>query len=566
MSRMLNRFIMPLMLAIIFLLFLNIYRFVPMRGDDYSYYLLGLSLESHINHYMMWSGRFIADYIASFMTGIQNRWVIVTLSSLGNMLLVYNIAAIPKAFDRSVSNITTALFLFVVFILFWISHPSMEDTVFWVVGAANYIWPVIFIVFYLRRLISAYVYGIEKKGIELSLLFGSAFLAGWSNEVASMAVLFMTLMFVGAAFYRNRTLPRYLLGSLAFNLIGTLLLVLAPGNFVRAASTGYMHDGLHGLLVRVARFLIKYVPDMLAANLYVFFAAMLIYLLYAVQRRSHTASEHKSAYIVAAILLAGFFIANAIALVTPPLPPRAMTAQFVFLLCFITASLYFLLRLYRLIAVASIALVLLPIFAFSYYLIYVDYQSLYIQDRISKTVIAEAKQDGERHVEIPHYFNRAVLKEQDGWGDFIDANMAKYYGVERITGFDVGFDYSVISDPCDFQTKVEIDGRSESLCTRAYYDVYPSRTMTLVFELDDSLPGPEEAQYFIKIDKKDAEPEAKEEEEAYAFNNAEGEEYVVDSQLPSVDLLDRTFAFVTTAQIKHPNDIGSIDIDVKRYQ
>lgn len=51
--------------AMILLAFLAIFLiewYTPIHSDDYRYYLLGISPESHFHHYMTWSGRIIADY------------------------------------------------------------------------------------------------------------------------------------------------------------------------------------------------------------------------------------------------------------------------------------------------------------------------------------------------------------------------------------------------------------------------------------------------------------------------------------------------------------------------
>ncbi len=37
----------------------------PIQFDDYRYYLLGISPESHFHHYMTWSGRIIVDYTSA---------------------------------------------------------------------------------------------------------------------------------------------------------------------------------------------------------------------------------------------------------------------------------------------------------------------------------------------------------------------------------------------------------------------------------------------------------------------------------------------------------------------
>ncbi|WP_407707109.1 DUF6056 family protein [Aeromonas veronii] len=54
-------------LILVSLLIFGFSIFVPMHSDDYFYFNLGLGLTEHLNHYMNWSGRILADYISSII-------------------------------------------------------------------------------------------------------------------------------------------------------------------------------------------------------------------------------------------------------------------------------------------------------------------------------------------------------------------------------------------------------------------------------------------------------------------------------------------------------------------
>ena len=89
-----------------YFLFFYITIFTPFHSDDYSYYLKGLSFETHISHYLNWSGRFVADYLSSLLLATKSQLLTAMIRSLVCSLLVVLIFKI--GFNRDSINKTSA--------------------------------------------------------------------------------------------------------------------------------------------------------------------------------------------------------------------------------------------------------------------------------------------------------------------------------------------------------------------------------------------------------------------------------------------------------------------------
>ena len=126
--------------AVIYALIYFVAYQVPIHSDDYSYYQLGLSLKSHIEHYLGWSGRFITDYISSLLLNLLTRPVYMAVNSFVLLTVMVLVSVLPS-FVRNRGEIIhrgSSVILWLVFVLYWVANPDLGQTSFWVVGSANY--------------------------------------------------------------------------------------------------------------------------------------------------------------------------------------------------------------------------------------------------------------------------------------------------------------------------------------------------------------------------------------------------------------------------------------------
>lgn len=69
--------------------------FTPIHSDDYRYALLGVSFDAHLNHYLTWSGRVVADYVSALLLATESRWFVSTMTGLVVVAFCYFIVKTP---------------------------------------------------------------------------------------------------------------------------------------------------------------------------------------------------------------------------------------------------------------------------------------------------------------------------------------------------------------------------------------------------------------------------------------------------------------------------------------
>lgn len=129
----------------VFCAFYVIEYLTPFHSDDFSYAQMGLSFAKHWSHYMGWSGRLVADYSSSFLLMISSHAVISAFVAFFATATCVLVTAIPSKLIKT--RFTASKFLIIAF-LFWTSNPDIGQTVFWVVGACNYLVTSFFIVLF----------------------------------------------------------------------------------------------------------------------------------------------------------------------------------------------------------------------------------------------------------------------------------------------------------------------------------------------------------------------------------------------------------------------------------
>ncbi len=135
------------------------------------------------------SGRVIVDYISSAILQINNRFLMVILTSLVIPIFIYVIATIPF-YKQAINYRKAATTIWLLFIIVLTTNPALGDTFFWIVGETNYILPLLVFAVYIK-FIFIYINSViaYKQAIWLGVL---AFLGGLSNESTSLMVIYLT--------------------------------------------------------------------------------------------------------------------------------------------------------------------------------------------------------------------------------------------------------------------------------------------------------------------------------------------------------------------------------------
>lgn len=181
------------------------------------------------NHYFDWGGRCLVHTIAQIQLYIGRPWCDILNAAAYTMLVwcIYRIATI--AGQRN------ALFLIIIHCYLWFLTPSLGESVFWKTGSANYLWGILivilFIFFFIRYYLTDQGQYNKKRHYCLFWFFGIA--AGWTNENTSAALVFFLIALIFLLKYEKREIPNWMFWATAGAITGTIILLAAPGNYVR---------------------------------------------------------------------------------------------------------------------------------------------------------------------------------------------------------------------------------------------------------------------------------------------------------------------------------------------
>lgn len=234
-----------LMLLSIVIIYLT-HRAVPFMMDDF-WYSTKLSseepiknfrdvVESQIWHYFNWGGRSMSHGILQ-LTLLAGEQAADILNVLMTLLLGWVICLTADVRGRR--DIFLGLWA-VVGMLVGL-NANWKMSMFWQAGAANYLYITVFVLFflwcYLREIPDDRLRGEtagKLPGITLWMI-PLGVLAGWSNENMGPAVWLVSLVVILMAFREHRQIkPWMILGNLSC-LFGSIMVIVAPGNFVRSA-------------------------------------------------------------------------------------------------------------------------------------------------------------------------------------------------------------------------------------------------------------------------------------------------------------------------------------------
>ncbi|HBC7184975.1 hypothetical protein ISO51_00350 [Morganella morganii subsp. morganii] len=425
----------------------------PMQSDDYSYLLKGLDLQTHVNHYLSWSGRFISDYISSAILILTNDLAKAFLTSVAFVSIALIITSIPSILYKTKNTLLSFLF---VFSLYWVVNPTLGQTVFWVVGAANYLFTNLFICLYLLFL-SLYLSHGRKYIIPL-LIFSIP--AGLSNENTSVIVVCISVVSTVYDIIKNKSY--LLLTSSILVIIGACLLILSPGNFSRASNQAF-EWWTQMTLSGKAKYFIKYAVPISLKRIWPLLITSIILLAI-----SYNLKKDKEQFITSALFFLAGFASIFSMMFAPTFPERALSGPCLFMI--ISCSISFNIinvnstKLNSLI-LKPVTLVYVLLFSLSYTLMTYSYNRLLIQGSIRNESIRDNIKDGNISFYIPNFFWPPSFKRGDSVDKFSsESAMGKMYGVKSIDAFEPYFDYSILTDGKKTKTNVDMPDGSNINC------------------------------------------------------------------------------------------------------
>lgn len=415
----------------IFLSVLLLNYFVPLINDDYSY-SFGLKgkltgfidiFKYQYHHYFHWGGRTIAHTLAQiFLMGPDILFDVC--NSVIFTLLVY---LIYKTVFTKKDN---PLYLLLVYFTLWLILPVFGETCLWLIGSCNYMWTTTLILFFLIKYRN--YKEIKDSKLNFILLFLLGILAGWTNENTSFGSITIIICYlIYQKYFKKEKIKKWELSGLVGNIIGFIIMIIAPGNFVRKESIVENPS----LILRLGKRIFDITTSLLTCCLPLIIIVVALVI-------ANRYLKKKIPNISIFYLIGAFFSTYSMAL-APSMPERSFTGVIVFLVVAIISLLDNIYNAKRIISYLTTGvIVILAIFFVKDYLN--SFQDLYhLKNAWNERVeyIEKEKKKGNLELKLypifpstnknPYYHSVDLSKDKDNW---INEIIAKYYNLKSVEG------------------------------------------------------------------------------------------------------------------------------------
>lgn len=274
--------------------------------------------ESQVWHFMNWGGRSVIHFLLQFVIMLGDLFC--NIMNMVVMLLICLLIC-ETAGKKSL------LSYFVCFSMLISLNPNILFTLFWQSGCVNYLyastWILFFIMLYLRQMKNpeaANWWGITFWIIPLGIA------TGWSNENMGPTSFVLTVISLVYLRKKQKCPPLWMwLGSVT-SLIGSILVVVAPGNYVRSSLIEEYSFGMS--IYQKMIMMMKAGADFLFPMVVVLLVSMLVYL-----QMGNRFKIHQMMLLIGTVLAFGAMV------LSPAFPNRA---TFGILVLGVTATISFL--------------------------------------------------------------------------------------------------------------------------------------------------------------------------------------------------------------------------------
>ena len=469
-----GRLLFGLSVSAAFVLILLFNVLTPMMTDDLFYAKtvseaasVGDLFVQEYTQYMTWTGRSVCHLILRFFL-LTDKMVFNVANSAAFVwltLLIYWNVERRKKYDTPVYLLIN-LFL-------WMFGAVFRQTVLWETGACNYLWGAAIIMSF----VTLYRHGLRlesqaaqeraseggKGGVKHPVLWAVflpilGVLAGWCNENSSGGGLLMVLLCLGLYLYERKKgadagcgggerrtggkmpgLRLWMVTGLIGNILGLAVMVLAPGNAVRAqAQPEEEHSGLLGYMARFQKITLAVEENFLLLLI----IALLLFIIVYYQKKSWKALWESCRE---GLLWTFVFLATCYALVLTPEPQaRAYFGASVFL---ITAAVQFFTDVSEKEVIFSslktgLVSVLLLIMFFTYMDSGTNLARIFREYRERDVYLTQQAEAGVTDVTVPMLRPDFETKYSDGYnsdiredpGYWINVAYASYYDFDSVSG------------------------------------------------------------------------------------------------------------------------------------
>ena len=405
------------------LLSLNI--LTPLISDDFAYLFIygedvrissiGDIVQSQRNHYFMWGGRSIVHFIAQLLLMLPPLVadLLNAMAYMGYILLIY-------LHIRGRGRNSMSLFI-LVNLAVWFMQPVFGDTFLWITGSANYLWGTFLILLFLLpyRLYQGKRGGLTTQFLASLGLFLFGVIAGWTNENTAGAMILIIVFLLFYFHSKKWSIPMWSMAGLIGVLIGYTIMILAPGNLVRAGDASSLN--LFILVYRLFNctlMFFEYCGSLILVSL----ITLILYYHY-------PNSEKKESLPLAFIYVIAAVAAVYAMLLSPSFPRRALFGVVTYLMIGCGILFNNLNARYKFLKQIIYVVVLVGVvsFIFTFYQAFKETKSFRDTVDQREIIIKEAKETGISSCEFEQYMGGKYTHGEDPYSEVL---MSRYYGIK----------------------------------------------------------------------------------------------------------------------------------------
>lgn len=420
-----------LILICIYFMMLILNLLTPLIADDYSYSLNldGTRINSIIDvlnyqwwHYFNWGGRTISHTIAQLFLLFPK----ILFSIINPMIYVALIYLIYLHIKRNREE--KPLYLILIHLTLWFVLPVFGQTCLWLIGSCNYLWTTVLILLFL------WIYRKDNKEdsiFNIFWMFIFGLLAGWTNENTSFGLIIATagIMLTDKLENKKKKLPKFKCAGLIGNIIGFLILILAPGNYARANE---IKDNTF-ILIKIIKRTIQYTITLTNYLLPLFIALVILISIYIFYKKN----INKQVWIY---LTSSFFCVYSMVL-SPQFPERSWFGVITFMIIAIFDLLYEVTKFNKLYkyVIVDLLIILCFIHIGQFFGTAIDINNLRTTWKYRQEYINKQKKKGNTEITTEVYYSQDKHNPTFGLADLAEdkkiwpnTSIAKYFKIKSI--------------------------------------------------------------------------------------------------------------------------------------
>lgn len=214
-------------------------KFVVLYADDMSLGIIAkngglIDAFKHLaENYMNWGGGPTPLIAILFMKFDLKVWKLFSCIIMFFIVLM-SVKIINYKSKINKGILAAIIWSFIYILNIWISR----ETIYWLDGHLAYVFTTFQLLLYIYYMYTKFIMKKEVKKYDYILLPIVAFFSGWTGpQTAALTVLFGISLILWRKIIDKEKLPRLLIISVVFSILGCLVEVLAPGNSVRMAES-----------------------------------------------------------------------------------------------------------------------------------------------------------------------------------------------------------------------------------------------------------------------------------------------------------------------------------------